>query len=129
MKFLEFNAGAGVWANPISVCFVLGIIFCGADLLTRGQRRLSSICLAFTGTIILLGLLGFTTGVKQFCDATVNLQGLSPKQRQLMIAGGLATAINAAVYAMFTAGALVGLTMSTRVSHRPLTPNQEAGVS
>ena len=114
-----FYSQGGVWMHPITLCSIVTPLVCIVDGVTRGRYRLSSICLALVGTVFLFGFAAFCLGLKQACDGFAGVGAAPPEQRQLMIASGIATALNASTYAMMVAAPLLGLTMTARLFHLP----------
>ena len=122
-----FYSQGGVWMHPITLCSIVAPLVCIADGISRGKYRLSSICLALVGTVILVGFAAFLLGLKQACDGFGGVGSPTPVQRQMMIASGLAIALNAATYAMMVAAPLLGLTMVARLFHLPNKSKAEEG--
>ena len=114
----EFYIQGGGWMHPITLLMVLTPFVCIADGATRGRFRLSSLCLALVASLLLVGCAGFLLGLKEACDGFAGV-GLEAEQRQVMIAVGLGSALNAAAYAMMVAAPLLGLTMVARLFHLP----------
>ena len=123
-----FYSQGSVWMHPITLCSIVAPLVCIADGATRGRLRLSPICLAFVGSVLLFGFAGFLLGLKQACDGFAGLD-FKPEQRSIMISIGIGSALTTASYALMVATPVLGLTMVARLFHLPTKRKTEKGMT